>query len=93
MSNKEFALSMIRQLRAGEWKVTNGYTLKKGDLKLWIANGAFFLDLYQSPQPNVFGYFWRHIVWWAGVRPFLRKHAREALYNSRKKMLETESSS
>lgn len=73
----------IQQIRAGEWTPRfnplggENYAALRGDMKLWIGNGAFFCEITTNEQgdPAVgryFGLVWRHWVWWAAARKLRR---------------------
>jgi hypothetical protein len=71
------AKKAIKQIRAGEWVPEyNPYsrehlTACRGDLELWIENGAFSCEARDRNyvlKNKYFGLFWRHYVWWAAAR-------------------------
>lgn len=70
--HKKRALRVIQQLRDGEWEFCfnsmsgEALTASRKGVELWCGNGGFFTDI--RPERNYFGFFWRHIVWWFGVR-------------------------
>ena len=86
MKNKERAMRVIEQLHAGEWKYewNSGskefLTAERNGVELWCGNGPFWTDIDNTG--NYFGYFWRHIVWWFGIRP-----TRNALSKRYKQMM------
>lgn len=83
MSKLQFrnARTVIAQIRAGEWKRINEWKVgwkhngecvwMRNGQELWVRNGPFFCDLY--PNRNAFGFLWRHWVWWAAIRPRLKR--------------------
>ncbi len=72
ISKRKAAMKTIEQLKNNEWvfrwnlKSESALTCTRKGMKIWCGNGGFFTDIYDL---NYFGYFWRHIVWWKGVRP------------------------
>jgi hypothetical protein len=75
---KTRAKKVIEQLRNNEWKFEYNHltrsccTARRGSIELWCENGPFYTDFYPG-VPNYFGLFYRHWVWWAGIRPLLLK--------------------
>lgn len=68
---------VVGEIKRGEWeceRVIDGIVYKiqrKSDgLILWVANGPFFLakDHGFAKRNNIFGYIFRHYVWWAAAR-------------------------
>lgn len=76
--NYRNAKAVIEQIKNGEWKCgdvyCNPYTLDRENLQLWIANGGWFCDIRGN---NCFGLIFRHWVWFAGVKPFLKNKKEE----------------
>ena len=74
----------VEQIKNGEWKLSppnmfDGeiYTAKRNNQYLWITNESFFVDIKEGifgKYENYFGYFWRHYVWWFGVKKYLLKN-------------------
>jgi hypothetical protein len=68
---------VIQQIKNGEWipeynNISGDHlTAHRNGVELWIGNGACFCDIEQA---NVFGYVFRHYVWWAAARK-LKKYA------------------
>lgn len=82
------ARTAVKQIRNNEWRFADNYDgageyrLTKGDLHIWIANGAWFCEVgnYRGCTLiylDCFGLFWRHYVWHFGVVPFLKKQKRK----------------
>ena len=67
------AKKAVVQIRAGEWEPKYNplsranLTAKRGNLELWIGNGAWFCEI-RGGSANYFGLIWRHYVWWAAAR-------------------------
>ena len=65
------ARTAIDQLKRGEWEFCYNPLTKhccvahRGELELWVGNGAFFCDINGK---NAFGFILRHWVWWAAAR-------------------------
>lgn len=66
------ARTVVQQIKKGEWvprfNPLNGSHLvaERDGLALWIGNGCWFCDMYQSNP--AFGLVFRHYVWWAAAR-------------------------
>lgn len=76
----------IQQIRNGEWKPVwsefsaEHLTAVRGDMRLWIGNGAFFCEINRGDKdsgPGALGLVWRHYVWWAAAWKFKRKADRQ----------------
>ena len=72
----------IEQIKNKEWELSSPnifdgeiYTAHRNGQYLWLANGGFFTDIevILGKGKNYFGYFWRHYVWWFGVKKYLLK--------------------
>lgn len=74
----------VEQIKNGEWKFAREYPgaeeyrIVKGTLHIWIGNGPSSLEVCTVCNNGVkelyyFGYFWRHYVWWFGVKKYLLK--------------------
>jgi len=71
ITKRKFAMIVIRQLKNNEW--TFNWNRKAGSAPiatrkgktLWCGNAGFFTDINNL---NCFGYFWRHVVWWFGIK-------------------------
>lgn len=80
MGKRELALAVIEQLHNGEWEYQwnriseSALTAYRNGKRLWCGNGGFFTDIDGS---NCFGFFWRHVVWWLGVRPTKKRFEEE----------------
>lgn len=69
----------VEQIKNGEWKFAREYPgaeeyrIVKDTLHIWICNGPFFLEVCNGDIKDLdyFGYFWRHYVWWFGVKKYL----------------------
>lgn len=76
------ARTAVKQLRNNEWKFADEYEgaheyrLVKGNISIWIANGALFCETINKDREslNHFGLFWRHYVWHFGVVPFIKRN-------------------
>lgn len=65
------ARTVVAQLKRGEWEfrynplTRHCCTAHRGELELWVGNGALFCDICGK---NAFGPILRHWVWWAAAR-------------------------
>ncbi|MDY6789704.1 MAG: hypothetical protein SWH54_00365 [Thermodesulfobacteriota bacterium] len=80
MNKRQRAMCVIKQLKAGEWKLRwnpisqKVLTAHRNGAELWCGNGGFFTDIDGN---NVFGYLWRHIVYWVGIRPVKKEFEKQ----------------
>ena len=59
--------------RTDEWKCDRyRLTHKPTGIALWVSNGSFFLDI--DDYAGTIGLIERHLLWFAKVRPLLKKH-------------------
>ncbi len=67
MNKRQRAFLVVKQLKNDEWDFiwdedrSTSFFACRNDLKLWVGNGGFFTDINEA---NVFGYLWRHYVYW-----------------------------
>lgn len=84
MTNYQRSKLVIQQIKDGEWEgVYNSiseecYTIKRGDQRLWVANGGFSCKGYIPTIGNhvdLFGLVFRHWVYFhaKGVKKYCEK--------------------
>ena len=92
MTKREAAMEVIEQFKRGEWafqwnpRIFRAITATRKGAELWCGNGGFFTDINKA---NCFGFFWRHVVWWRGVRPALKKFKQDRLTQAPKNTFPT----